>query len=115
MTVYVDDMKTKYGRMKMSHMIADSETELLEMADRIGVDRKWHQYPGTSKSHFDVCMSRANLAIKLGAKPITMKQLTAMTIRRRITKELGPPEKALEWLKELNKRLGYEPLMETKQ
>ena len=79
MTVYVDDMYRypmgRFGRMKMSHMQADTTEELLEMADWIGVDRKWLQYPGTWKEHFDVCQTKRALAIEAGAIPLTMKEL----------------------------------------
>ena len=37
MAVYVDNMQVGFGRMKMCHMIADSQKELLEMCDKIGV------------------------------------------------------------------------------
>lgn len=40
MTVYVDNALIPYGRMQMSHMIADTEEELHQMADDIGVKRK---------------------------------------------------------------------------
>lgn len=70
--VYVDDMyKTgigDFGRMKMSHMVADTTEELLQMADKIGVQRKWLQYPGTANEHFDVSSFRRKLAISFGAK-----------------------------------------------
>jgi len=56
--VYVDDMyKTpigQFGRMKMSHMIADTRAELLEMADKIGLQRKWIQSFDTPREHFDI-------------------------------------------------------------
>ena len=42
MTVYVDDMKAKFGRMIMCHMIADTDEELHTMASKIGVKLKWH-------------------------------------------------------------------------
>lgn len=84
MAVYVDDMHTtplgSFGRMKMCHMTADSEVELHAMADKIGVARKWHQYPGTPRSHYDIAMSRRALAIQHGAKEITMRE-TALLVR----------------------------------
>ncbi|KIC42203.1 hypothetical protein RA27_02065 [Ruegeria sp. ANG-R] len=87
MTVYVDDMHKspmgQFGRMKMCHMIADSTEELLAMADRIGVARKWLQDPGTHQEHFDIAMSKRALAVKAGAKEITMRELAMITINRR--------------------------------
>lgn len=75
MAVYVDDMRASYGRMVMCHMVADSEGELLAMADRIGVARRWHQYPGTPKSHFDIALSKRRLAVEHGAIEITWREL----------------------------------------
>lgn len=79
MAVYVDNMHTtpmgQFGRMKMCHMIADSDDELHAMADHIGVARKWHQKPGTSHSHYDIAMTKRSLAIAAGAIEITMSQL----------------------------------------
>lgn len=74
--VYVDDMYKnpigQFGRMKMSHLIADTTDELLEMVDKIGVQRKWIQKKGTWLEHFDICMGKRTLAIKFGAKEISM-------------------------------------------
>ncbi len=68
MTVYVDDVRHQYGRMVMCHMWADSLPELLAMADRIGVQRKWLQTPPkASWVHFDICISKKALAISAGA------------------------------------------------
>jgi len=73
--VYVDDMRAGFGRMIMCHMVADTRVELLEMADRIGVDRKWIRKAGTPKEHFDICLSKRAVAIRLGAVGITQREL----------------------------------------
>ncbi len=99
MAVYVDDMNAGYGRMKMSHMLADSDEELHAMAFSIGVARKWWQSPATtSGSHYDIALSKKALAIEAGAVQITLRQAAAMNIRRRVTGSLGDPATALEWL-----------------
>ncbi|SMD18196.1 DUF4031 domain-containing protein [Rhizobium sp. RU36D] len=76
MSVYVDDMKARFGNMLMCHMWADSDAELLSMADRIGVQRKWIQgHPDLSFGphrqarwvHFDIALSKRKLAIRNGA------------------------------------------------
>lgn len=78
MPVYIDDMYTRalgrYGRMKMSHMIADTQAELIAMAQRIGVDPPWIQDMGTYKEHFDIALARRKFAITLGAVPITLRE-----------------------------------------
>lgn len=82
MVVYVDDMyKTsmgKYGRMKMSHMIADTDDELHKMADRIGISRKWYQ-----GDHYDISMLMRARALKYGARPVSMMELGRMIINKR--------------------------------
>lgn len=81
MPVYVDDMFRselgKFGRMKMSHMMADSQDELLEMADQIGVSRRWLQNRGQGRhrEHFDVSMSLRAKAVAAGAVEVTMRDL----------------------------------------
>ena len=100
MTVYVADMNAKYGRMIMVHMLSDSDNELHQMADKIGVNRKWWQSPEkTSGSHYDICLSKKAKAIQYGAIEITWRQAGAMNFRRKITGELGKPEDAVEWMK----------------
>lgn len=75
MSVYVDDMKAKFGRMIMCHMIADSDTELHKMAEKIGVLRKWCQKENTARIHYDICLAKRALAVGVGAVEITMRQL----------------------------------------
>lgn len=85
--VYVDNMYTislgRFGRMKMSHMIADTKEELLQMADNIGVKRKWIQAEGTTREHFDIAIIKRTLAIKFGAKEISMQELGKIISERR--------------------------------
>lgn len=81
--VYVDDMRARFGKMTMCHMIADSTAELLQMADWIGVQRKWIQKPGTIYEHFDICQSKRKLAVANGAAQLSMKQLGQILHARR--------------------------------
>ena len=89
MTVYVDDMYLhpmgRFGRMKMSHMVADTEAELLDMAARIGLDARWLQHPGEGRgiTHFDVSISMRAAAIAAGAVEMTLRDLAAMCGRWR--------------------------------
>lgn len=98
MTVYVDDMEAVYGRMKMCHMLADSDEELHAMAARIGVAQKWWQSPlKTSGSHYDIALTKKALALAAGAKAITYREAGAMNTRRRATGQLGSPATAVAW------------------
>ncbi|MBR8507411.1 DUF4031 domain-containing protein [Burkholderia cenocepacia] len=103
MTVYVDDMYRspvgRFGRMKMSHLIADT-TDELAMAREIGVKPKWIQHPGTRDEHFDIAISKRAAAIAAGAIPITYRQCGAMNKRRRVTGALGSPGDAVEGLEQ---------------
>jgi len=89
MAVYVDDLDRKYGNMLMNHMIADTTIELLTMVDAIGVDRKWLQYAGTPKEHFDISKVKKEAALKLGAKQLTHRQLGEMIIDRKKSSKLN--------------------------
>ncbi len=95
MTVYVDDMYRypmgRFRRMKMSHMIADTEAELHSMADRIGVARRWYQ-----GDHYDICLSLRSRAIALGAVEVTLRQLACMSAVRPKGCHLPPPAQAEE-------------------
>jgi len=98
MTVYVDNMAAPYGRMKMCHMLADTDEELHAMADAIGVSRRWWQSPEkTSGSHYDIAMNKRKLALEAGAVEITLRQAASMNSRQRATGSLGRPEDALAW------------------
>ena len=66
MAVYVDDMRAKFGRMIMCHMLADTPAELHAMADKIGVARKWFQATA-STPHYDIALSKRAFAVAYGA------------------------------------------------
>lgn len=76
MTVYVDDVRHQFGRMVMCHMWADTDEELLAMADIVGVARKWIQghpvlsfdkHKDASWVHFDISLSCKAKALAAGA------------------------------------------------
>lgn len=79
MAVYVDDMRAPYGRMVMCHMVADTAVELHNMADRIGVKRKWFQ-----GNHYDICLAKRCLAVKYGAVEVTRKELVQKGLHRKV-------------------------------
>jgi hypothetical protein len=107
MAVYVDDVRHPFGNMIMAHMWADTLDELLAMADRIGVQRKWIQghptlsfgkHKKASWVHFDISLGKKALAIAHGAI---------------LTDKFGPIEflarkandqKKLEWIAEMRAR-----------
>lgn len=81
MTVYVDNSKNGFGRMKMCHMLADTVEELHAMADRIGLKRAWFQ--PKSSPHYDVSQEKRKLAIECGAIEVDKHQLVAVIRRLR--------------------------------
>ena len=96
MTVYVDDMHTtpmgQFGRMKMCHMVADTTAELLAMADRIGVQRKWLQSAGTPREHFDIAMSKRAEAVAAGAVECRMSDVGHIVRAQRLAAAAMAPE-----------------------
>ncbi len=84
MSVYVDKAANSFGRMIMSHMIADTPQELRDMADLIGVQRKWFQSHG-STPHFDIAKSKRAAAIAHGAIELDMRPYVEAMRRIRAT------------------------------
>ncbi|ACL42228.1 conserved hypothetical protein (plasmid) [Pseudarthrobacter chlorophenolicus A6] len=88
MTVYVDSMRmpARVGRIqaRWSHLTADSTEELLDFAAKLGLKPSWIQNPGHIwKEHFDVTDSKRELAIRLGAQPITMQEACTLWAAKR--------------------------------
>jgi hypothetical protein len=63
-------------------MIADTEEELYEMIDKIGVNRKWKH-----NDHYDICLAKKQLAIKHGAISITTRQAAEISYLRKMRKK----------------------------
>ncbi|MEO1092142.1 MAG: DUF4031 domain-containing protein [Pseudomonadota bacterium] len=86
MTVYVDHMRRPFGRLRLSHMIADTPDELHAMAKRIGIDRQhfqdWHR---ASFPHYDVCGAARLAAIHYGAVAVDRRGLAEAMRRARPT------------------------------
>lgn len=84
MSVYVDNMRAPYRGMIMCHMFADTTDELLDMANRIGVDTRWIQDAGTAREHFDIALSKRKIAVRLGAKEVGMLDIGKMIQCKRL-------------------------------
>lgn len=82
MAVYVDDQKNRYRGMVMCHMVADTEDELHQMADSIGIKRAWYQ-KHKRLPHYDISQSKRKQAVDIGAVEITARQLIEMFLGHR--------------------------------
>lgn len=77
-------MEAPFGRMLMCHMMADTHAELVDMADRIGVARKWIQQGGNPvHEHFDIAKSKRAIAVRLGAIEIEYGSELARLLEQR--------------------------------
>lgn len=101
MPVYIDNARIPYRRMIMSHMWADTAEELHAMAEAIGMKREWFQTPGgkypASFPHYDVCLTRRQKALELGAIDVLTNRRAALLrkpIRDRI---IADPVFAASW------------------
>ena len=82
MSVYVDNAKNVLGRMKMCHMVADTNEELQKMAGRIGLNYAWYQEGGFTP-HYDLSLSRRKMAVEAGAIEVTSRELVRMIRRKK--------------------------------
>ncbi len=87
MTVYVDDMRDIMGTspphwpsMTHCHMMADSDSELEEMAELIQLQRSWRH-----GDHYDLTKNTRRTAVKQGAVEITTREMVRFRKQRRST------------------------------
>lgn len=74
----MDDAFLPYRRYVMCHMTADTEAELHEMAQKVGLRRSWYQYSGRHP-HYDISKAKRSEAVDLGAVEVTSRQMPALT------------------------------------
>lgn len=85
--VYVGKNIYPLGRMKMSHMVADSLDELHLMADAIGVHRR-HFQDKKGKPHYDICQQKKELAISKGATLVSDRQIVVVLKKTMLMNDL---------------------------
>lgn len=86
LTDYGDSCKLRYK--VWAHMVStESEDELHEFAAKLGLKREWAQLrPQASAAHYDLVPAKRAIAIKLGAKAVTSRELVLQNydgLRRR--------------------------------
>ena len=82
--VYVDNMRIPFGRMRMSHLMANTPEELREMAEKLGLTR-YIQHPGAPKEHLDVSDSKRKEALGMGAVPTDGRKMVQIVQAKRET------------------------------
>ncbi len=101
MTIYIDDMRrpARVGPVDgvWSHLLSDlpgaaGRGELLAFAERLGIEARWIQNPGTATEHFDVTEPTRQRALALGAVPIRYGRAVAAITR---AKRAAPPDPRL--------------------
>lgn len=112
MTVYVDNMRMRatVGRLqaRWSHLIADTEEELHEFAERLGLQRWMFQDPREDKRppapdsyaantwHYDVVDTKRRQAIEMGAIAVDLFELPDLIYSRMATGKCRPEPGVVE-------------------
>ena len=84
MSLYVDNARIPYGRMKMSHLIADTPEELRAACATLGLSARYIQHPQSPREHLDISLTKRAQAIsRLGAREITSRQIVEIIQSKR--------------------------------
>lgn len=92
MSVYVDLCNYSSNGRKWGHLVADTEEELHELAEAIGLKRKWFQNRPGGIPHYDVTRSKRDKAIKAGAKEINYNEMKEFIKNYRTTESTQAKE-----------------------
>src|SRR5690606_42159007 len=105
MSVIVADFYEQAGARdccnRMSHKRAGTDEVLVEMVDKIGGPRRWHQ-----DDHFDTSYAKRQLAIKYGAREVTRYEMAALRWCKRFGYVYRNPSHALQIMRNHTRRLG---------
>ena len=84
MALYVDNARNRYGRMLLSHMMADTPEELEQARRALGIPTAAIHHPGSPDEHMDLSQAKRKEAIaRLDARPVSSRCLVALRRRRR--------------------------------
>lgn len=86
MTVYVDDAFLRAphllgGQARWCHMTADTREELHAFAAKLGLKRGWFQ-DDEPFWHYDVVTRVRIEALRLGAEPVSTRELVKLSLKR---------------------------------
>ena len=82
--LHVDHAARPMGRMRMSHLMADSRAELERTRLALGLPSTAVHHAGEPTEHLDVSESKRNEAIRrLGAQEVSSRDLVRRVQRRR--------------------------------
>ena len=81
--IYVDDYPGRVKGMKMSRMTGTSEQELDAMAEAVGLQRCDQYRTSNRTTYYNVSMAKRQLAIDLGAVPITAVEMNEKFFKRK--------------------------------
>lgn len=75
MTIYVDEAVWPYRGTLYCHMMSDGDIqELHDFAAKLGLKRSWFQDKPSGK-HYDLSQNKRWQAIRLGAVPVTSREM----------------------------------------
>ena len=53
------------------------------MAQQLGLARRWCQHEGTNEEHYDISLSKRALALRLGARAVSSRELVRLRQAKR--------------------------------
>ena len=85
MAVYVDDAIWEWRGEVWCHLVADTDEELDDFAQRLGLERRWLQHKPARPwlDHYDLPDYGRERAVQLGATAVGRAEIVAVIRRKR--------------------------------